>query len=53
MMKKVQPAVKKEIVLFDFGQTITVQAIIQGLEKYGLYCKFGSSRLLEYVSVYK
>ncbi|MBR1697831.1 MAG: hypothetical protein IJ712_06360, partial [Anaerovibrio sp.] len=35
MMKKVQPAVKKEIVLFDFGQTITVQAIIQGLENMG------------------
>ena len=34
-MKKVQPAVKKEIVLFDFGQTITVQAIIQGLANMG------------------
>ena len=35
MMKKVQPAVKKEIVLFDFGQTITVQAIVQSLENMG------------------
>lgn len=34
-MKKVQPAVKKDIVLFDFGHTITVQAIVQGLENMG------------------
>lgn len=33
--KQQKPAVKKDIVLIDFGQTITVQAIIQSLDNMG------------------